>query len=317
MMAWLPKIRLHEGRRWAPYLLRAALMGAFLLPAAFQGYTLYLATEAALLGLAAVALSFLLGHGGIPSLGQAAFLGLGAYALGLALKAGLPLGLAFALAPLVAAAFALLTGLLLFRTHGIFVLMLTLAFGQMVYSVAHKWNTLTGGDDGLSLSGVAVNPLALHLAAVLALFLTVAGLRYLLATPYGKTLEALRQNEEKARSLGLPAFAFKLWAYVLAGTLTGLAGAGLALHRTFVSPHDLFWLTSATLMVMVLLGGSRGLFGAAFGALLYTFVQAWVSSFTELWGLFVGTLLILTVLFAREGLWPLLERKLGGEHGSP
>ncbi|MFX5328493.1 branched-chain amino acid ABC transporter permease, partial [Acinetobacter baumannii] len=86
-------------------------------------------------------------------MGQAAFLGLGAYALGLALKAGLPLGLAFALAPLVAAAFALLTGLLLFRTHGIFVLMLTLAFGQMVYSVAHKWNTLTGGDDGLSPSG--------------------------------------------------------------------------------------------------------------------------------------------------------------------
>ncbi|MCS6868142.1 branched-chain amino acid ABC transporter permease [Thermus sp.] len=317
MMAWLPKIHLREGRAWAPYLLRAALLGAFFLPALFQGYALYLATEAALLGLAAVALSFLLGHGGIPSLGQAAFLGLGAYALGLALKAGLPLALALALAPLVAAAFALLTGLLLFRTHGIFVLMLTLAFGQMVYSVAHKWNALTGGDDGLSLSGVAVNPLALHLGALLALFLSVAGLRHLLVTPYGKALEALRQNEEKARSLGLAAFAFKLWAYVLAGALTGLAGAGLALHRTFVSPHDLFWLTSATLMVMVLLGGSRGLFGAAFGALLYTFVQAWVSSFTELWGLFVGILLILTVLFAREGLWPLLERKLGGKHGSP
>jgi branched-chain amino acid transport system permease protein len=141
------------------------------------------------------------------------------------------------------------------------------------------------------------------------------GLGRLLQTPYGKTLEAIRQNEEKIRSLGVPTFYYKLSLFVLTGALTGLAGGGLALHRSFISPHDLFWLTSATLMVMVLLGGSRGLWGAAFGALLYTFVQSWVSSFTDLWGVFVGLLLIGTVLFAREGLWPLLERRFGGERG--
>lgn len=316
MMAWIPQKALKKWQRGLPLVMRGGLWLLFLAPLVLQGYTLYLATEAALFGLAAVALSFLLGHGGIPSLGQAAFLGLGAYAVGLSLKAGLPLALGLLVAPAVAALYAFFTGLLLFRTHGIFVLMLTLAFGQMVYSVAHKWNAVTGGDDGLSLQGVALAPAALHLGALGLLALAVAGLRIFLQSPYGKTLEAIRQNEEKVRSLGVPAFYYKLWAYVLAGALTGLAGAGVALHRTFVSPHDLFWLTSATLMVMVLLGGSRGLFGAAFGALLYTFIQAWVSSFTDLWGLFVGGLLILTVLFAREGLWPLLERKLGGGRGS-
>lgn len=296
--------------------LRSGLVLLWLLPLALGGYPLYLATEAAWLALAAVALSVLLGHGGIPSLGQAAFLGLGAYAVGLALKGGLPLWLALGLAVLISAAFALLTGVLLFRTQGIFVLMLTLAFGQMVYSAAYKWNALTGGDDGLSLSGLGFHPGILHGVALLALLGSLGGLRYLLRTPYGKTLEAIRQNEEKIRSLGVPTFYYKLSLYVLAGALTGLAGGGLALHRNFISPHDLFWLTSATLMVMVLLGGSRGLWGAAFGALLYTFVQSWVSSFTDLWGLFVGLLLIGAVLFAREGLWPLLERRLGGGHGS-
>ncbi|GAA6751520.1 branched-chain amino acid ABC transporter permease [Thermus antranikianii] len=315
MMAWLPKWRA-MGKDLPLSLLRAALVGLFVLPLLFQGYTLYLATEAAILGLAAVALGFLLGHAGVPSLGQAAFLGIGAYTLGLSLKAGLPLAVGLTLAPLTAGLYAFVTGILLFRTHGIFVLMLTLAFGQMVYSVAHKWAGVTGGDDGLSLPANTLSPVILHLSAVVLLFLVVALLRFFLETPFGKTLEAIRQNEEKVRSLGVPTFYFKLGAYVLAAFLTGLAGAGLALHRTFVSPHDLFWITSATLMVMVLLGGSRGLFGAAFGALLYTLIQAWVSSFSELWGLFVGLLLIGTVLFAREGIWPLLERKLGGNRGS-
>lgn len=316
MMAGLAREARQGSTGWRLGLLRGGLVLLLLLPLALGGYPLYLATEAALLGLAAVALSLLLGHGGIPSLGQAAFLGLGAYAMGLALKAGLPLGLALLLAPLVASLYALLTGVLVFRTHGIFVLMLTLAFGQMVYSAAHKWTGLTGGDDGLSLSGLSVSPVALHLAAVAILLGVLWGLRALLQTPYGKTLEAIRQNEEKVRSLGVPTFYYKLSLYLLTAAITGIAGSGLALHRTFISPHDLFWLTSATLMVMVLLGGSRGLWGAIFGALLYTFVQAWVSSFTDLWGLFVGSLLVLTVLFAREGLWPLLERRFGGGRGS-
>ncbi|RIH82460.1 urea ABC transporter, permease protein UrtC [Meiothermus luteus] len=314
MMAGLSEVRRARGgsQRLA---LRVGLVVLWFVPLLLGGYPLYLATEAALLAVAAVALGLLLGHGGVPSLGQAAFLGLGAYAVGLALKAGLPLLLALGLAVLVAGLFALLTGLLVFRTHGIFVLMLTLAFGQMVYSAAYKWNALTGGDDGLSLSGLSLHPGLLHLGAMAVLLAVLLGLGRLLQTPYGKTLEAIRQNEEKIRSLGVPTFYYKLSLFVLTGALTGLAGGGLALHRSFISPHDLFWLTSATLMVMVLLGGSRGLWGAAFGALLYTFVQSWVSSFTDLWGVFVGLLLIGTVLFAREGLWPLLERRFGGERG--
>ncbi|MCS7057981.1 MAG: branched-chain amino acid ABC transporter permease [Meiothermus sp.] len=314
MMAGLSEVR-RERSASQRLALRIGLLALWFVPLLFGGYPLYLATEAALLAVAAVALGLLLGHGGVPSLGQAAFLGLGAYAVGLCLKAGWPLWLGLLLAVGVAALFALVTGLLVFRTHGIFVLMLTLAFGQMVYSAAHKWTAVTGGDDGLSLSGLSLHPGLLHLGAMAVLLAVLLGLGRLLQTPYGKTLEAIRQNEEKIRSLGVPTFYYKLSLFVLTGALTGLAGGGLALHRSFISPHDLFWLTSATLMVMVLLGGSRGLWGAAFGALLYTFVQSWVSSFTDLWGVFVGLLLIGTVLFAREGLWPLLERRFGGERG--
>jgi len=304
-----PKDRL---RTWS---LRGAAVLLLLLPVPFGGYPLFLATEGVLLGAAAAALSFLMGHAGIPSLGQAAFLGLGAYTLGLALQAGWPLAGALPLAFGVAALYGLVTGLLVFRGQGIFVLMLTLAFAQMIYSAAFKWASLTGGDDGLSLSNLSLNPVLLHGASLVYLLAVLALLGHLLRTPYGKALEAIRQNEEKVRALGVPTFFYKLSAYTLAGGLTGLAGAGLALHRTFVSPHDLFWLTSATLVVMVLLGGARGLWGAALGAVFYVFLQAWVSSLTNLWGLFVGLLLILSVLYAREGLWVLLEKHLGGGGG--
>lgn len=305
----LPKERL---RVWS---LRGMAILLLLLPAPFGGYPLFLATEGLLLGAAAVALSFLMGHAGIPSLGQAAFLGLGAYTLGLALKAGWPLAGALPLAFGVAALYGLITGFLVFRGQGIFILMLTLAFAQMVYSAAFKWTSLTGGDDGLSLSYINLDPIYLHGASLLYLLLVLAFLGHLLRTPYGKALEAIRQNEEKARALGIPSFFYKVFAYTLTGGLTGIAGAGLALHRTFVSPHDLFWLTSATLVVMVLLGGARGLWGAALGAVFYVLLQAWASSLTNLWGLFVGLLLIVSVLYAREGLWVLLEKRLGGGGG--
>lgn len=293
-------------RSWVPDLVLAL---AAALPLLARGYTLYLATEAVTLAVAAAALSLLVGHAGLVSLGQAAFFGIGAYSMGLTLKAGGGLALGLALGATLAALYAALTAPVVLRGHGIAVLMTTLAFAQMVYSAAYKWSWLTGGDDGLSLPRLGLSPTALYAAAAGALVATVAFLRRLAASPFGMALEAIRQNELKARALGIRAFVYKFAAFVLAAAITGLAGGLSAAHRTFVSPHDLYWVTSATLLVMVLLGGSRSFYGAVAGAALYVFVQAWISSWTDLWALFLGLVLVATVLWSREGIWGLAAKR--------
>lgn len=299
-------------RTFSPWAARGALaaLGVLLLiPLWARGYTLYLATEAVVLALAAVALGFLVGHVGLVSLGQAAFFGLGTYGMGLVTRAGGSILLGLLVGILVAALYGALTGALVLRGHGVVVIMTTLAFAQLMYSVAYRWTAVTRGDDGFALPRFNLSTEGLYVGSLIALALVVIGLRHLLKSPFGESLEAIRQNELKARALGLPAYLYKLVAYVLAAAITGLAGALAALHRTYVSPHDLYWLTSATLLVMVLLGGSRGLYGAVLGAAVYVFVQAWVSSWTQLWALFIGLLLVVTVLWSREGLWGLISRR--------
>ena len=302
----MPARRVPAATSWLAGL---AVAGMAVVPVVAGGYTLYLATEAMVWSLAAAALGLLVGHAGVVSLGHAAFFGIGAYSVGLLVKAGVDLWVGLGAAVLLAAAFAALTGPLALRGHGVVVLMVTLAFAQMVYSAAYRWKWLTGGDDGLALPKLGGRPELFYAASVVLVVACVAALRRLVASPYGQALEAIRQNESKARALGIPAFPYKLAAYTLSAALTGLAGGLLAIHRNFVSPHDLYWVTSATLLVMVLLGGSRGFVGAVVGATLYVFLQAWVSSRTEFWSLFLGLVLVLTILGSREGLWGLLARR--------
>ncbi len=276
-------------------------------PLLLGGYPLSLATEALCWAIAAAALDLLVGYAGLAPLGHIAMWGLGAYTSVLLAKMGLPLPVTLLAAGAIAAAYSALTAPLALRAGGIFFLMVTLAFAQMLRAVADKWSAVTGGTDGLTFTP-GLPDWGLYLITLAVLACTLAFLHKLVRAPFGRVLEAARQNPLRARALGYPVLAYQLGAVVIASVFIGVAGALAAYHRGIVTPTDLFWLQSAILLIMVLLGGARSLWGPVLGALLYTGLQALISSHTNLWAGLVGALLIAVVLSGRGGLWALLSR---------
>jgi branched-chain amino acid transport system permease protein len=276
------------------------------IPLLLGGYPLYLATEALCWAIAAAALDLLVGYTGLTPLGHIAMWGLGGYVAALLARAGVPLPLAVLGSAVSATVYSLLTAPLALRAGGIFFLMVTLAFAQMLKSVAEKWSGLSGGTDGLTFSsGLPEWELYLITIAVLALTLTL--LLRLVRSPFGRILEASRQNPGRTRALGYSVFKYQLGAVLIASCFIGLAGGLAAYHRGIVTPTDLFWLQSAVLLIMVLLGGARSLWGPVLGALLYTLAQALISSHTDLWAGIVGLVLMVVVLVGRGGLWSWLR----------
>ncbi|WP_051935651.1 branched-chain amino acid ABC transporter permease [Deinococcus sp. YIM 77859] len=294
------------GLTWAALLVGLAVLLA--VPLLVGGYPLYLATEALCWAMAAAALDLLVGYLGLTPLGHIAMWGLGGYTAALLTRAGVPLPLVLGAAALLATLYSALTAPLALRAGGIFFLMVTLAFAQMLQSLVDKWSALTGGTDGLTFEPGLDNT-TLYLLTLGVLALTLLLLTRLTRSPFGRVLEAIRQNENRARALGYPVFLYKYGAVLIASALIGLAGALGAYHRGIVTPGDLFWLQSAILLIMVLLGGARSLWGPVIGAVLYTVLQAVVSSQTNLWAGLVGVLLILLVLTGRGGLWAILHRR--------
>lgn len=290
---------------------RPLLIGAgallLLLPALLGGYPLYLATEALCWAIAAAALDLLVGYLGLTPLGHIAMWGLGAYAAALLVRAGLPLPAALPLSALVATGYSALTAPLALRAGGIFFTLVTLAFAQMLQVLADKWTAVTGGTDGLNVQS-GLSDLGLYLLTLGAAALSLLVLTRLVRSPFGRVLEAIRQNEPRARALGYPVFAYRYGAVLIASAFIGLAGALGAAHRGIVTPGDLAWLQSAVLLIMVLLGGARTLWGPVVGAALYIVLQAALSSRTDLWAGLVGLLLLALVLGGRGGLWALLGR---------
>lgn len=278
---------------------------AAIVPFWLHGYALYLATEVALYAIAAVALDLLAGYAGLVSLGQAAFFGIGAYAAAIvSAHAGPNLPLTLVAGLVCAAIFAAITAPLSLRSAGIFFLMITLAFAQLVWATADKWHSLTGGSDGFVVAKLGLNDTAFYGVSVALLIAVTCGLSLLVQTPFGRALDAVRQNETRARALGFAAFWYKFCAFVLAGGITGIAGVLHAHHRNFVSLADVDWTSSVVLLVMVLLGGLRSIWGGVIGAAIFVLLQAWVSSKTDRWEMFIiGIVLTAIVLFTRRGIW--------------
>ena len=281
---------------------------AALVPFALHGYPLYVASEVALYALAAVALDLLAGYAGLVSLGQAAFFGIGAYAAAIvSAHAGPNIALTLAVGFAAAAVFGAVVAPLALRSAGIFFLMITLAFAQLVWATADKWRSLTGGSDGFVIAKVALSDTAFYAVCLGLLVVTLLLLARLLRAPAGRVLDAVRQNEPRARALGLAAFWYKYWAFVVAGGITGLAGVLHAHHRNFASLADLSWTNSVLLLVIVLLGGLRSLWGAVAGAAVFVLLQVWISSITDRWENFlIGAVLVAIVLLTRRGLWSIL-----------
>jgi branched-chain amino acid transport system permease protein len=270
-----------------------------------------------ILAMAAVSLNLIMGYGGMVSFGHAAYLGLGGYAVGILAKEGIASGfIQWPVAIAVSALFALVVGALSLRTRGVYFIMITLAFAQMVYYVAIGLDRY-GGDDGLTIHKrsqfgglVDLNNKTLFYYLCFALLLaSVYLVSRIVNSRFGQAIQGARSNERRMRAIGFPVFRYKLVCFVIAGALCGLAGALLANHTNFISPAMMFWTRSGDLMVMVVLGGLATPFGPLIGAVTYLLLEEALSRVTEYPGLFLGPALLLVAIYLHGGIQSLFERR--------
>jgi branched-chain amino acid transport system permease protein len=308
-------------RRATLVLLWAVLLTAPFWMRAVGGYT-ELGSRVIVLAMAAMALNFLLGFTGTLSFGHAAYFGLAAYGAGMTIKylvpstwAGMLVGIA------VGTIAAALIGALIIRLRGVYFAMVTIAFGQVFYFIAFRWNAVTGGDDGLTgwkrqmldfgftQVDILGNDKAFYYF-VLAVFAVVVGaMALLLRSPFGRTLIAIRENERRAQFLGIPVD-FHLWlSFVISCLFVSVAGTLYALLNNFVDPRALYWGQSGNFVIMAVMGGMRSFWGPLIGAAIFVVLQDYVSSQTENWMSFVGLVFVLVVLFFPRGVLGFLRRR--------
>jgi branched-chain amino acid transport system permease protein len=265
--------------------------------------------------LAATSLNFILGYGGMVALGHAAFFGAGAYVVAMLSAQGVSQALiAWPVAMVVAGALALVIGLISLRTRGVYFIMITLAFAQMVFYLFISLRQY-GGEDGLNLKGPSLFP-GLNLAddrtfyyVVLVVVLACLWwLNRLIDARFGQALQGIRENESRMEALGYPVFRIKLLAFVIAGVMAGLAGALLASHNQFVSPSLMHWTASANLIIMVIVGGIGLRYGGLVGAAVMLWLEEVLRLYTDYWHLPLGVLLLAIVLFAPRGLAGMFKR---------
>ena len=281
-----------------------------LAPLAGGSYLVSLGSRVMIFAIAAVSLDVLVGYGALISFGHAAFVGLGAYAVGILSVYGITDALVSLPAALAtSAAYAFLTGVVCLRTKGVYFIMITLAFGQMAFFTASSLAPF-GGDDGLTIAarntvaGFALlrNEGAFYYVVLFCLLATYLFCRALVGSRFGRVVRGAKENPVRVATLGFDVYRFQLATYVIAGALAGLAGFLLANATEFVSPAYMSWQRSGELIVMVLLGGLGTLDGAIIGAAAYLLTEEWLSGVTEHWKVIFGPVLVLIVLFARGGL---------------
>ncbi len=306
-----------------------ALALPLVLRSADQGFYISFASRVLILALAATSLNLVLGYGGMVSFGHAAFVGAGAYAASIALAEGVASAwIGWPLAALAAGAAALVVGAISLRTRGVYFIMITLAFAQMVYYLVNSMKAY-GGDEGLTLTQRATVGFGLDLKDDATFYYVVLGLLvtalYLISrlvnARFGRVVQAIRENEARMEAIGYPAFRYKLIAFVLAGMLGGLAGALLANQNSYVNPGVLHWTESGKLMIMVILGGVGHLYGGVFGAIgllgleevLANHKIAWLAALYPNYQqhslLGVGLAMLAVVLYAPQGIAGLFRRK--------
>ncbi|MFP1643280.1 branched-chain amino acid ABC transporter permease [Pontitalea aquivivens] len=307
----------------------AALIGTALVAQALgEGFVVTLATKAAIFALAGVGLNLALGFGGMVSLGHAAFFGIGGYVCAILAShaaSGQPVAvLPFTIAgtnempaiwPVAMAVSGLAAGVigaLSLRTTGVYFIMVTLAFAQMIYYFAVSWPRY-GGDDGLSFyvrnSFPGLNtfdPIQYFAICATLLVLALGGCALILRARFGMALEGARQNPARAQALGIRPYGLRLTAFVLSGMIVGLAGALYADLNRFVSPAMLSWHMSGEIMVFVILGGVGRLCGPVAGAAIYILLEHLLGGVSDYWQVLLGLLLLGIVLFAPGGLIGLI-----------
>jgi branched-chain amino acid transport system permease protein len=305
----------------------------------FLGGNLFLVTlfsRILILAMAATSLNFILGYGGMVSFGHAVYLGMGGYAVGILAYEGMPSGFVqWPLAIAVCALFALIVGALSLRTRGVYFIMITLAFAQLVYYFGVGLDRY-GADDGLSIRQRSTfaglvdlsNRMVFYYLCFALLLATIYLTWRLVNSRFGRVLQGARSNDRRMRAIGFPTFRYRLTGFVIAGAICGLAGALLANHTGFISPATMHWTRSGDLIVMVVLGGMASSFGPLFGAVLLlaleealpVIIRVLASPFfgaaavrmAEYWQIVLGPLFLLVVLFARGGIDSLIAGERRG-----
>jgi branched-chain amino acid transport system permease protein len=295
----------------------AALVLLILVPAFGSKLTTYLVTDATIWALLAVSLNLLVGYTGLVSFGHAAYFGIGAYACALLMKQlALPFVLALPAAGIISAVFALLFGFFCVRLTRVFFSMLTLAFAQIAWAVAFKANDLTGGDQGLtgipypSLAWLDAVPFVsgwnagerYHVVVVLIAAASLLILRRIVESPFGRMLTIIRENPERAEFVGVHVRGYQLAAFVIAGAFAGVAGGLFGVFNRGVYPDLMYWIKSAEVLIMVLLGGMSFFYGPVFGAFALLWLNQEVTAVTEYWSFIVGLVLIGLLFFLPAGL---------------
>jgi len=303
-----------------------ALVWLLLLTAPFWlphlGGYVELGSRVVVLALAAMALNFLLGYTGVLSFGHAAYFGLGAYGTALTIKylaPSTPLAMLVGIA--VGTAAAAIIGPMIVRLRGVYFAMCSIAFGQVFYFIAFQWRSVTGGDDGVSawhrvpldLGFASVNILednkAFYYFALAVFAVCVAIMAFLLRSPFGRTLLAIRENERRARFLGVPVDRHIWISWVISCGFVSVAGSLYALLNDFTDPRALRWDMSGNFVIMAVLGGMRSFWGPLIGAAIFIVLQDYLSSQTENWMSFIGLFFVLVVLFFPRGVLGIIRRR--------
>jgi len=293
-----------------------ALLALLALPFLLTDYPRALISEIFIFAIFAMSLDLLLGFTGLMSLGHAAFFGLGAYAVAvLGTQFGVNAWLGVAAGIVVAGCGAALIGFFCVRTGGIPFLMLTLAFSQLVFSVALKWRDVTGGSDGIAIAerpgflGYDLShSLVMYFMALSFFAMTYWGLRRLLNAPLGHAFVGIRENEQRMMAIGYPTRAYKLLSFTIAGAIAGLAGGLYAIFNGFISADAVYWTASGDILIMTMLGGAGTLIGPALGAAIVLLMKNVVSSYSEHWLAIIGITFVCCVMFFPGGLWGSLQK---------
>jgi len=319
------------------------VVALFLVPAyaiwAKNNFVLSLFTRIVILAIAATSLNLIMGYGGMVSFGHAAYLGIGGYCVGILAFEGWPSGFVqWPLALVMSALVALIIGVLSLRTRGVYFIMITLAFAQMIYYVGVALNRY-GADDGLtiyrrsqfgSLLNLS-NKTVFYYVCLVILMASIYLVWRLVNSRFGMVIQGSRSNDRRMRAIGFPTFRYKLACFVIAGMMCGLAGVLLANHTDFISPAMMHWTRSGDLIVMVVLGGMASLFGPTIGAVAFLLleevlgplIKPFATIFTtltgidashahEYWQIVFGPMLLLIVLFARGGIDGFLKGRRDG-----
>jgi branched-chain amino acid transport system permease protein len=310
------------GRRATPVVLPLVVLALFALvplAAAFgpKSFILALVTRIMILAMAAMSLDLLIGFGAMISFGHAAFVGIGAYSVAILSSNGInDIGIQIGAALGVSCLFALITGAISLRTRGVYFIMITLAFGQMLFFLTTALASY-GGDDGLTLESRSTvfgslmlkNDTVLYFAVFGLMAVTYVLLRTIVASRFGRVLRGISENPIRMQAIGFAPYRYQLTAYVIAGMIAAVAGCLLANQAEFVSPAYATWQRSGDLIFIIVLGGLGTLYGAMIGAAVFSLLAELLSGFTEHWAMIFGPILILVVLFARGGIAGLFARR--------